>query len=249
MKTFQSIYFYFLPAIMLIAIGIQGCTKGINAINNSMTNSQDRTITDTSIYIDITLDNNRILRIENANNPSTWGIVWGAGPNDSTVFPYNRVVSDFVENSSEFSPGFQFAKGNLGFHTIGTLPLNFTDSFFSPGNYVYSVKTVDTSYNYLGTPTDTVTLFDRIYTRTLLSSGISVAWEDSLGTTWETFNGSADQSGSRFTITEVKPITNGNTTDKPIGAIISATFDCLLYDNKGNSKHLTNGSFRLEAYY
>ena len=83
-----------------------------------------------------------------------------------TVFPYNRVVSNFVENSAEFSPGFQFGKGNLGFHMIGTLPVNFTDSFFSPGNYNYSVKTVDTSYNYLGTPTDTATLFDRTYTRT-----------------------------------------------------------------------------------
>jgi hypothetical protein len=108
---------------------------------------------------------------------------------------------------------------------------------------------MDTSYNYLGTPTDTVTLFYRTYTRTLLSPGICVAWEDSLGTVWETFNGSADQSGSRFTITDVNPIMNGNTTGKPIRAIISAAFDCLLYDDKGNSKHLTDGRFRLEAFY
>jgi hypothetical protein len=138
MKTFHCNYLYFLPAILSIAVtGIQGCSKGMNAVNNTVTNSQDSTITDTSIYIDITLDNNRVLRIENASNPSTWGIVWGAGPNDSTVFPYNRVVSDFVENSAVFSPGFQFGKGNLGFHTIGTLPVNFTESFFHPGIMVF----------------------------------------------------------------------------------------------------------------
>jgi hypothetical protein len=213
------------------------------------TSTPDSTITDTTIFIDITLDGNRILRIENAADTATWTIQWGPYATDPTVYIFDRVGSFFVQNGGAGSPGFEFTKGRVGFHDLGGLPADFGDSFFAAGNYNYCVKTTDTSYSYYGIPGDTITKFDQIYTKTLLSDGVSLLWQDGSGTLWTTFKGSAAQTNSFFTITNTKPIMNGNTTGKPVGAIVTANFDCELYDGKGNSRHLTSGRFRQAVYY
>jgi hypothetical protein len=240
-----------LCGIMFSLIGMTACTKDVrsNAPVKTTTLDADTVITDTSIFIDFTIGNDRIFQVQNANNPNTWYIVWGISPADSTVYPYNRLSSAFTSPGANFTPSLEFSKGNVGFHRVGSLPLNFTDSFFAAGNYSYSVKTADTTYNYIGTATDTLTLFSKYYTKTKLSDGINILYYDSLGTAWETFNGTADQTGSSFTVLSAQPINNGNTTGKPIGALVTATFDCMLYDNKGNSKHLTKGRFRQAVYY
>jgi hypothetical protein len=211
----------------------------------------DSTITDTSLFIYITLDNNRILRIENGeHSPLSWGTEWGTFSTDSSVFPYNRVGSAFFNSEGSYTPSFEFGKGNYYIGLPVHVSSNFTDSFFAPGNYNYSVKTTDTSFNYLGTPGDTVTRFYYTYTKTLLSPGINLLWIDSAGTEWETFNGSADQTNSYFTITKNKALLNNQTaTAEQIGAIITATFDCKLYDNQGHVMHLTNGQFRQWVLY
>lgn len=216
------------------------------SMSNSI-NKVDSAITDTTIFIDITLDNNRILRIQNPNaGPLYWGTEWGALSTDTTVFSYNRLGSSFVANEGNLSPSLEFGKGNidnyLGIVHPNLLPANFEDSFFAPGNYAYSMKTnKDTTYNYLGSATDTVTLFANTYTRTLLTPGVNFLWVDSTGTSWETINGSGDQTGSYFTITNNQPVI----VDGAIrGAIITAKFVCNLYDDKGHVMRLTNGQFR-----
>jgi hypothetical protein len=237
--------------IMFSLFWIVACTKEVRSTApvKTTTLGADTVITDTSIFIDITLGNDRIFQVQNANNPQTWYIVWGLSPADSTVYPYNRLSSAFTSPGANFVPSLEFSKGDVGFHRVGSLPLNFTDSFFAAGNYSYSVKAADTTYNYIGTPTDTLTLFSKYYTKTKLSDGVSILYYDSLGTAWESFSGSAAQAGSSFIVLSAKPINNGNTTGKPIGAIVTATFDCMLYDHNGNSKHLTKGRFRQAVYY
>jgi hypothetical protein len=254
LKTFVLLKKYFLLILAITWVGIFGCSKNTNqspapTTTNNNAQNPDSTITDSSIFIDITLDNERILRIQNPNDVTTWAVIWGSSPADSTVYPYNRIGSSFSDNEATLRPSFEFSKGNVAFRTIAGLSQNFTDSFFMPGNYSYSVKTVDTSYDYIGTPTDTLTLFAQFYTKTLLTPGVNLLYYDSSGTAWETFNGTADQTGSHFTITDAQPIMNGNTTGKPIGAIITANFDSILYDNKGIAKHLTDGKFRQVVYY
>lgn len=250
MKIFRVNPFLFC-GILFSIFATYSCSKDVNPNSPAQTTtlSADTVITDTTIFIDITVENVRTFQAQNPNDPKTWYIVWGLSPVDSTVYPYDRLSSAFTGPGANFTPSLEFSKGNVGFHPVGSLPLDFTDSFFAPGNYHYSVKTADTTYNYVGTPTDTLTFFPQFYTKTKLSDGVNISYYDSLGTEWETFNGTADQTGSSFTVLSAKPINDGNTTGKPIGAIVTATFDCILYDKKGNSKHLTNGRFRQAVYY
>lgn len=245
MKSFPSallIIFFYSATI--------SCSKN-SSMPGSVTVGVDSTITDTTLFIDITLDNSRILRIENGkNSPLSWGTEWGAFSTDTSVFPYNRVGSAFFNGQGSYTPSFEFGKGNYYIGLPVRVQQNFTDSFFAAANYNYSVKTTDTTYNYLGTPTDTVTKFYNTYTKKLLSTGINLLWIDSTGTEWETFNGSADQTNSYFTITDKKALLNNQTASaEETGAIITAKFDCMLYDNKGHSMHLTNGRFRQWVLY
>ncbi len=213
----------------------------------------DSTITDTSIYIDITLDNTRILGIQiiNAENP-TWGQIWPGSTGytgDSLVYIGYRIGAEFAA-----APGFGklltnqiffFTKGNsanirnlVDSSNWTSVPaLDFIDTFFAAGNYQYSAKASDT--------TVTIGMFGTPVQRHLMTNGISIAWIDSTGNLWTTFNGAADQSGSYFTIVknDVPAAPSwGNVTT------ITATLDCKLYDNNGHVIHLTNGKFRQPMY-
>lgn len=59
------------------------------------------------------------------------------------------------------------------------------------------------------------------------------------GVVWSSEKG-ADQTGSAFSITAFVD----NTIDIGSTKIVSATFNCKLYDNLGNTKTLTNGRFK-----
>ena len=229
---------------------ISSCSKNISSPGTIPINA-DSTITDTTLFIDITLDNSRILRIANGKgSPISWGTEWGFFSTDTSVFPYNRVGCAFFNSQGSYNPSFEFGKGNYFIGLPVQVPSGFTDSFFAPGNYDYSVKTTDTTYNYLGSPGDTITKFYYTYTKTKLSPGINLQWVDSTGTTWETYNGSADQTNSYFTITNSKALLNNQTASAlELGAIVAAKFACNLYDNKGHVMHVTNGQFRQWILY
>lgn len=68
--------------------------------------------------------------------------------------------------------------------------------------------------------------------------GVRVEWTDPLGTKWSTDRGTADQTGSNFSINE-----NMSTGD-PVGPrfTFKVIFNCRLYDDAGNSKLVTNGA-------
>jgi hypothetical protein len=70
-----------------------------------------------------------------------------------------------------------------------------------------------------------------------ISDGVRVEWTDPLGTNWSTDRGTADQTGSTFSINERSP------TGDPFGPryTFKVTFSCRLYDGSGNSKLVTDG--------
>ncbi|MBK9274412.1 MAG: hypothetical protein IPM49_07715 [Flavobacteriales bacterium] len=68
--------------------------------------------------------------------------------------------------------------------------------------------------------------------------GVRVEWTDPLGVKWSTDRGTADQTGSSFSINE------RTSTGDPFGPrfTFKVTFNCRLYDGAGNSKQVTNGA-------
>ncbi len=242
-------------AAFISVVGMCSCTKHSGSFSPTpLPSIGDTTITDTSIFIDITLDGARTLGIQNgANGPYSWGTEWGGLIVDTSQFIYNRLGTTFVSPDTSSAPQFDFSIGNLPDSVIAFSPIyfppGFTDSFFVAANYGLSVKSNDTIFSYIGLGTDTLTNFGRNITKTLLTPGVTLLWIDSTGTFWETCNGSADQAGSYFTITENQPYYGDVSTAHPygiaLGTIITAKFDVKLYDDNGHVKHLTNGRFRL----
>ena len=206
------------------------------------------TITDTSIYIDITINNTRTIGIEIANRKSgtNWSQLWGGyfPTGDSSAYSGNRLYTAFLQDS--LAPAaFYFSKGNHVLGPSGVLqrPLpaaSFLDSFFAAANYAYAAKANDTSYQL---PPNTI---GGSIKQHLLTDGITIAWRDPAGKLWTSFNGLADQTGSFFTIAKnelIKPAGYG-----PLTAV-TAKFDCKLYDNSGHVLHITNGRFRQFVYF
>jgi hypothetical protein len=208
----------------------------------------DTTITDTTVYLDITLNGSRLLGVQNTSGgPYYWSTVAGLNPVDNTTYGYNRIGSVFTYEGLSAYPAFAFGMGNynnwLSLYYYNTLSPNFIDSFFAPGNYTYSILTHDTTISYLGSSTDTVIQLTNPFTGTLLSPGVNLLWNDNTGTIWETFKGTADQTGSYFTITSVQPLHS-----TPPACLVTASFACKLYDNGGQVIILTTGKGRFMVY-
>ncbi len=230
--------------VMLIAIFMAtfiSCQK--NSVTPPVVVDPVVVLTDSSIYIDFTIGSTRTLGVQNVSAGSTWGSYWpGAlGPTgDSSIYHHNRIGAIFTKTALLSQSAFIFTKGNAATleGLVGTaLPTpGFINSFFTVGNYTYASKGNDT------TVIDANNKSTKLH---LLTDGITLAWNDAAGTLWTSFNGSADQAGSYFTITKV---------EYPFGptwanlAMITANFDCKLYDGNGNSIHLINGKFRQPIY-
>jgi hypothetical protein len=243
--------FILIPAVIIAVIaGLSSCRRSNGAPPQPAVNT-DTVITDTTIFIDITLDGNRTLGIlDPATSPTPWGNVWGAIDPDSNLFIYNRIGADFVQNTLKSLPAFTFTLGNLNLYSrIASgiyliLPAGTVDSFFASGNFPYSKYAGDTSFNEVG---DTLTLFYRTLTRTKLSPGVNISWVDSAGTVWETLYNPAEQTDSYFTVTGVK-LRNASIPGYVNIATVTANFACTLYDKQGHSIHLTNGRLRQAVF-
>lgn len=76
--------------------------------------------------------------------------------------------------------------------------------------------------------------------------GAAVEITDEAGVLWASYLGAGSQSGSTFKITSVidNPDVNTNYT---FHKIVTYEFACKLYDDKGNTKTLTNGKLRGRA--
>ena len=95
----------------------------------------------------------------------------------------------------------------------GALPDNsIFNSYFNPASYTYTLSGTD---------------------------GIKISWYDNSLQEWSTDAGTADQTGSSFTITDIK----GENTSDGYLLKIKATFTCKLYNGSGQSKTLTSGVY------
>jgi hypothetical protein len=159
-------------------------------------------------------------------------------------------------NTDNFNiPAFYFLKNSYGLSLepyaaskrwwTPLIQKSFIDNFFRAGSYDYAVSTSEDTI-YMFSP------FSDPSPRKLLSTGIQLAWVDSKGKIWETSKGTSDQTNSFFTIT--KNVSTSFTfepgySDYAVSTLVTACFQCNLYDDAGNVIHLTNGRFRLELQF
>jgi hypothetical protein len=96
MKTANAKIISFQAALILISFfsvtGISSCSKGLT-LTPHLIIFTDSTVTDSTTFIDITLDNNRILRIEDGGfSPLSWvtlgNIQWFSGPDGQLFYHY-----------------------------------------------------------------------------------------------------------------------------------------------------------------
>jgi hypothetical protein len=239
-------------AIALVSsfVFFSSCSKGLNSPNElQVFTASDTTITDSTIFVDLTLDGNRVLGVQSSLAESyAWGTLFDGLLGDTSIYFYNRFGSCLTSNDISSLPSFSFSFGNwndvLSRHNIARLPSNFIDSFFTAGSYPFSTKTKDTSFSYIGTTNDTLTSWPFQRTLSLLSPGVNILWQDSTGVYWQTLSGTSDQTGSYFTIVEAKPVYEA-ASPYPYAVTLYVKLDCKLYDGMGRSIHLTNGRFRL----
>lgn len=80
----------------------------------------DTVITDSTIFIDITLDGKRTLGIYDSAeaSPPSWGAQWGEIDPDSALFTYDRVGITFLQGDYNSRPQFCFSMGNVSTGTI-----------------------------------------------------------------------------------------------------------------------------------
>jgi hypothetical protein len=248
-----------IPVFLVMVASLSSCYK--NSVPPQLFSLQsptrDTTLTDSSIYIDVTLNGTRVFKIQHVD--SSWGMAWFSGdfPPDTTVTIYrlNRIGGVF-DSLTNASPGLGFSKGNINYLTYDypqsyyLMNTQVLDSFFQAGNYPFSQLSKDTSYTVVyGSNGDTLTAFVNPVSGKILTPGIQLTWYDSTGKAWKTYLGSGDQSNSYFKIVKTDPDPTSYTTPGFSNyAIITAEFGCNLYDGLGNVIHLTNGRFRLWAF-
>jgi hypothetical protein len=247
-----------IPVFLLMVASLSSCYK--NSVPpqffSPQTPTRDTTLTDSSIYIDVTLNGTRVFKIQHVD--SSWGMAWFSSdfPTDTTVVIYrlNRIGGVF-DSLTNASPGLGFSKGDISYLMFGypqsyyLMNTKALDSFFQTGNYPFSQLSKDTSYTVVyDSNGDTLTAFVNPVSGKILTPGIQLSWYDSTGKAWKTYLGSGDQRDSYFKIVKTDPDPPSNTIPGFSNyAIITAEFGCNLYDGLGNVIHLTNGRFRLWA--
>lgn len=133
----------------------------------------------------------------------------GISPTGDNAFISSYILPE-VTPMPAGTTGFEIAKGFLqNYSTVSNLTFK---TFFAVNSYPYGYDP---------------------------ANGVRIAWIDAAGNEWTTNNGTGDQTGSTFNIT--------NVADEP-GQLdytirVTATFTCKLYDNAGNSKTLTAGTY------
>ncbi|HVS97886.1 MAG TPA: hypothetical protein VHE54_15430 [Puia sp.] len=239
--------YYLLLLLAAVAgfAGLSSCRKTDSAARGM---GSDTLITDTTIFIDITLAGNRTLGIyDPAQHPAHWGNTWGQIDPDTSWFAYDRMGATFTRGAADAFPQFSFSLGNLntitsvapGQHLL-VLPVSVADSFFAPRDVAFARPVKDTSFSEIGGGT---IVFAGTRTRTLLSPGVNLSWIDTAGTRWETLYGAADQAGSYFTITGCR-LHRAAIPGYANLATVTANFACTLYDGKGHTMRLTGGRLR-----
>lgn len=249
-----------LPFYIAIILCIASCKKELSG-SLQVGGSKpfvDSTIHDTTRFIDFTLDGKRIFQLDRTSTQNTawqWfpASNWTRTSPDNHYYYNSSVRGGLNKDVSTYLPSFYFLKNSYGLSfasvqgitAFGTtdLKVSFVDSFLRTGSYAYAASlNKDTSYTANG----------QLKTQTLLSDGIQLSWIDSAGKVWQTTRGSADQTGSYFTVTENHHGNSLSTDSNPAYSyftVVAANFGCNLYDDNGHVMKLTNGRFRLKIFF
>ena len=79
--------------------------------------------------------------------------------------------------------------------------------------------------------------------------GVEITWTDESGKMWSSAKGSANQTGSKFTISQREEIEYLPGQIQVGDYKLGGTFNCTLYDDFGNSLKVINGKFAITGLY
>ncbi|HEV8504588.1 MAG TPA: hypothetical protein VGQ53_04280 [Chitinophagaceae bacterium] len=207
-------------------LALVSCKK---ELSNSEQTKQDSTslpladtsrISDTTIFFDVVIDGQRQLQIQPLNN---YAVYW-TGVVPYTSGSYGLYEQGIMNNADH---GIILVNGNILLDPGDTsLLLKNKRMFngFDPGDYPFTQNPDN-------------------------STGVQVHWIDQTGKTWGSDFGLADQSISMFQIiNRINLDTSYNATGITHGIYVRCAFNCVLYDNSGNTIELKNGRLGISVW-
>lgn len=201
--------------MLIAALCLTSCSKDDDDAAQPNNSSQNNNTSGNSITINsnaqvwMKIDGNVYSKIVEATNTISSGV---GADKEIAGFPdtSSAIYASFLYDDNTLNSYFSIDKGELIF--LGGEPDTTTfKNFFNPGNYSYTAGALN---------------------------GIVIAYYDSNNERWSTDQGSGDQTGSIFTITEIK---TNNVFDYTV--TVRVTFNCKVYNNTGQSKTLTEGVY------
>lgn len=151
------------------------------------------------------------------------------------------VTVEFIVDDINYEEGYGGEGGGIGWATPKKYSSSISKVDANNTNYV-SIRIG--SLLYQGGYTPEVADFNAFITAKNYSysadadNGVSITYTDAAGTQWSTDEGSQDQTGSVFTITNATPGQNAIGDDM---IYYEATFNCKFYNTSGQSKTVTGG--------
>lgn len=208
--------------IVLLALFVfmQGCQKEAAKETAIDFSALEQELTDTSIFFDAVINGQREFHISMKNGYSHyWG--GGAAMDVNTTGTYEAgIESNDGSNSLIFFRGALHLENN---DTTLLLKNRRRMSGFDPGSYEYTANPNATS-------------------------GIILHWKDKTGKLWGTNMGLASQAGSSFVITDIYKAPADPLTNIVHGILVTAVFNCRLYDSSGNFIQVSNGRMRMSVW-
>lgn len=193
--------------LLVISVVLSACKKETDDDNDDDDNNNTTVGINSTPQWSATIDGTEYLFTEDGNISN--GQSEGGEIDPQTGIATYGYGSDFREFGSSTILG-GIGKDYVNFLIDDGMTNQEFSNFFNPGTYSYG---------------------------TIPEHGVQIYWSDASGTLWTSYFGTANQTGSTFSIVEKKEETlGGNFFVK-----VHATFSCKLYDDNGNSKTLTNG--------
>lgn len=140
-------------------------------------------------------------------------------------------VANIYGSTGQSSSGNEYHSQILGFESnslTNSIEVNFVKFHVTPMDCFKKLSVFNLgTYNY-----------GNLQSYSTAMDGIVIEYYDNSGKVWKSDNGSGNQTGSSFSVSQLDDIlVLGNI----YGYIVKASFNCKLYDNLGNSITLTNG--------
>lgn len=170
------------------------------------------------------------------------------GSTPQVQFSIDGVAASYVESVTGTFVG--NGQSNIGTINSAAGTMTVGTSFFNSAGDIITVY--KRTFHYTpGAGLDPDTEFSNFFQKRThpytmgVANGIAIEWHDAAGNIWSTENGTADQTGSVFTI--VDNLQDYERDGGDLSMKMHATFNCKLYNASGAVKTLTNG--KIVGYY